>query len=69
MKRESSLRLCFQPLVLSEAIKDQEENHGYLKNLLQGIFLVREATKRTMDYVLSFGERNSAYLIIRPMKI
>jgi aspartokinase/homoserine dehydrogenase 1 len=49
--------------VLTEAIKDQEENHAYLKNLLQGIFLVREATKRTMDYVLSFGERNSAYLV------
>lgn len=38
-------------------------NHEVLKNLLYGIFLVREASPRTMDYVLSFGERNSAYLI------
>jgi bifunctional aspartokinase / homoserine dehydrogenase 1 len=39
------------------------KNHAVLKNLLNGIFLVREASPRTMDYVLSFGERNSAYII------
>ncbi|MEL7118900.1 MAG: bifunctional aspartate kinase/homoserine dehydrogenase I [Bacteroidota bacterium] len=38
-------------------------NHEVLKNLLYGIFLVREASARTMDYVLSFGERNSSYII------
>lgn len=53
--------------VLDQAIKDQAENHANLKSLLQGIFLVREATKRTMDYVLSFGERNSAYLISKTL--
>lgn len=40
-----------------------EKNHEVLKNLLHGIFLVREASPRTMDYVLSFGERNSCYII------
>ena len=34
-----------------------------LEKLIQGIFLVREATPRTMDYVLSFGERYSAYIV------
>lgn len=34
-----------------------------LNKLLQGIFLVREATPRSLDYVLSFGERHSAYLV------
>lgn len=38
-------------------------NHEVLKNLLYGVFLVREASLRTMDYLLSFGERNSAYII------
>ena len=38
-------------------------NHDTLKDLLKGIFLVREASPRTMDYVLSFGERNSNYII------
>ncbi|MEM7106248.1 MAG: bifunctional aspartate kinase/homoserine dehydrogenase I [Bacteroidota bacterium] len=32
-------------------------------NLLQGVFLVKDLTKRTQDYLLSFGERNSAYII------
>ena len=48
---------------LKEVLPILENNHGVLKNLLYGIFLVREATARTMDYVLSFGERNSAFLI------
>ena len=42
-----------------------EKNHQVLRNLLHGIFLVREASMRTMDYVLSFGERNSAYIITK----
>ena len=56
--------------------KDQEpvlqmlkENHVVLKNLLHGIYLVREASPRTMDYVLSFGERNSAYIIANVLKV
>jgi aspartokinase/homoserine dehydrogenase 1 len=48
---------------LSQAMPELEMNHDVLKNLLYGIFLVREASPRTMDYVLSFGERNSAYII------
>jgi len=48
---------------LSQAMPELEMNHDVLKNLLYGIFLVREASRRTMDYVLSFGERNSAYII------
>lgn len=39
------------------------KNHEVLHSLLHGIFLVREASPRTMDYVLSFGERNSAFII------
>ena len=44
-------------------LKDIQENHQTLKDLLHGVFLVREASPRTMDYVLSFGERNSAFII------
>ncbi|GAB5553712.1 MAG: bifunctional aspartate kinase/homoserine dehydrogenase I [Saprospiraceae bacterium] len=45
------------------ALPELENNHEVLKNLLYGIFLVREASSRTMDYVLSFGERNSSFII------
>lgn len=40
-------------------------NHDQLENLLNGIFLVRECSPRTADYVLSFGERNSAFIIAK----
>ncbi len=46
-----------------KVIEDLKENHLTLKNLLEGILLVREASPRTMDYVLSFGERNSNFII------
>lgn len=48
---------------LQQVIPHLDNNHEVLRNLLYGIFLVREASRRTMDYVLSFGERNSAYII------
>lgn len=44
-------------------LKELKENHKTLKDILHGIFLIREASTRTMDYVLSFGERNSNYII------
>ena len=50
-----------QSLTLIKA--DLKANQEVLKNLLHGIKLVREASPRTMDYVLSFGERNSNYII------
>lgn len=49
-------------------LKDLKENHESLKNLLHGIFLVREASPRTMDYVLSFGERNSSFIVSKYME-
>jgi aspartokinase/homoserine dehydrogenase 1 len=45
-----------------------DENHETLRDLLKGIFLVREASPRTMDYVLSFGERNANTIIAEAMK-
>jgi len=34
-----------------------------MANLLKGVFLVKDVSKRTMDYLLSFGERNSAFIL------
>ena len=45
--------------MLSETHKTNET----LSQLLHGIYLVMEASPRTLDYVLSFGERNSAHII------
>lgn len=52
-----------------EKVRPQlEENHRVLRNLLYGVFLVREASPRTMDYILSFGERNSAFIIAHALQ-
>jgi bifunctional aspartokinase / homoserine dehydrogenase 1 len=39
-----------------------------LENLLHGIFLVKELSVKTLDYVMSFGERLSAYIITEAIK-
>ncbi|MBT8231688.1 MAG: bifunctional aspartate kinase/homoserine dehydrogenase I [Saprospiraceae bacterium] len=39
------------------------ENINSLENILSGVSLVQEASKKTRDYILSFGERNSAFII------
>jgi bifunctional aspartokinase / homoserine dehydrogenase 1 len=54
-----------QYLELSMALDD---NHETLRDLLKGIYLVREASPRTLDYVLSFGERNANYIITMALK-
>ncbi len=44
-----------------------EESGNALLNLLKGISLVRESSTRTMDYVVSFGERASNFIIAHAM--
>jgi aspartokinase/homoserine dehydrogenase 1 len=39
-----------------------------LEDVLHGVFLVKEKTPRTLDYIMSFGERLSAYIISEAMK-
>jgi aspartokinase/homoserine dehydrogenase 1 len=34
-----------------------------LEDVLHGVYLVKERTARTLDYIMSFGERISAYII------
>ncbi len=45
------------------ASKHLNESFHSLEKVLNGIFLVQELTLKTKDYVLSFGERSSAYII------
>ncbi len=39
-----------------------------LEDVLHGIYLVKERTPRTLDYIMSFGERLSAYIITEAFK-
>ena len=45
--------------VYEELVEGQIE----LSNLLQGLYLTRDLTPRTLDYIQSFGERSSAFMI------
>src|SRR5690606_18270457 len=39
-----------------------------LEDVLHGVYLVKERTPRTLDYIMSFGERLSAYIITEALK-
>ncbi len=39
-----------------------------LDDVLQGVFLVKERTLRTLDYIMSFGEQLSAFIISEAIK-
>lgn len=39
-----------------------------LEDVLHGVYLVRERTSRTLDFIMSFGERMSAYIISEAFK-
>ena len=66
-------QLAISELITNDKLREEtagqmRRSHEVLKNLLYGIFLVREASPRTMDYVLSFGERSSSYIITQCMQ-
>lgn len=54
---------------LCHQVQDEmAHSHDSLGNVLNGVFLVREASPRTLDYVVSFGERSSSYIIAHAMQ-
>lgn len=45
-----------------------QANFEALGNVLQGIYLLHEVSARSLDFVVSFGERNSAFIIAHAMR-
>lgn len=43
------------------------ENFESLRNILHGISLLHEVSARSLDFVVSFGERNAAFIIAQAM--
>lgn len=66
--QEAIADLLHEGPLREETAAQMRKSHDVLKNLLYGVFLVREASSRTMDYVLSFGERSSAYIISQTLQ-
>jgi bifunctional aspartokinase / homoserine dehydrogenase 1 len=52
----------------SSVIAQVKFTFNELEDVLHGVFLVKERTPRTLDYVMSFGERLSAYIISEAIK-
>ncbi len=52
------------PAIMNEIV----EGHQELGNLLQGLYLTRDLTPRTLDYIQSFGERSSAFILSEVLK-
>ena len=54
--------------LFAEAEKAVEIGFEELEDLLHGIYLLQEASMRSMDYVVSFGERNASFIIAKILK-
>ncbi len=63
-----AIALLLSGKLFGEAEQEVEEGFEELENLLRGIYLLQEASPRSMDYVVSFGERNSAYIISKVLE-
>jgi bifunctional aspartokinase / homoserine dehydrogenase 1 len=62
-----AVETLFGQLPVETVRKEVEAVLMELRGLLHGIFLIKELSKRTLDYVCSFGERLSAFIIARTM--
>ena len=54
--------------ILSETIKQLKTLLMELQEILHGIYLIKELTNKTLDFLMSFGERLSAYIISQCLK-
>ncbi len=66
--REIIENLFSKPNTGLDVTQKIQDWHNVLRHVLQGVYLVREASARTTDYILSFGERNASYIICAYMR-
>ncbi len=52
----------------NQIAQELNDNHQKLKDLLSGVSLIQEASPKTMDFVVSFGERNCAFILAHYLK-
>ncbi len=57
-----------EPANRTAPIQHIEANFEALGNILQGIFLLHEVSPRSLDFVVSFGERNAAFIIAHALR-
>ncbi len=62
-RHEDTVRELVQGPALRATLQKLKEKHDLLEDVLNGVFLVKEASPRTLDYIVSFGERSSNFII------
>lgn len=64
----SAIRELLEPANRPAVETQMAANFEALGNVLQGIYLLHEVSPRSLDFVVSFGERNSAFIIAHAMR-
>lgn len=67
-RHELALTDLVPPELLGEARTKMHIALQDLEDMLQGMFLIREATTRGLDYVASFGERLSCFIVAHALR-
>ncbi|MAT54275.1 MAG: bifunctional aspartate kinase/homoserine dehydrogenase I [Saprospirales bacterium] len=62
-RHEDAVRELVTGTPLKVALQKLKEKHDLLEDVLNGVYLVKEASPRTLDYIVSFGERSSNFII------
>jgi bifunctional aspartokinase / homoserine dehydrogenase 1 len=67
-KHIAIIRALMEAKVQSQVFAQLKSMINELEDLLHGVFLIKELSERTLDLVLSFGERLSNYILAETLK-
>ena len=67
-KHDAAIRELISIANQSTALKEAQRLYNELESRLQGISLILELSPRSLDYILSFGERLSAHIVTEAIK-
>lgn len=62
-RHKNSAEALIPQAKLQDALKNLDQTFIELRNVLEGISLIKELSPKTLDHLMSFGERLSAYII------
>jgi bifunctional aspartokinase / homoserine dehydrogenase 1 len=69
-ERHYELLKSFIPIQLQSSVMTYVKvRFNELEDVFHGIYLIKECSPRTLDYVASFGERLSAFILAEAMKV
>ena len=67
-RHEQAIEQLLEPGNRPTVLAHIAANFDALANVLQGIYLLHEVSPRSLDFVVSFGERNAAFIMAHAMQ-